>query len=334
MTESHNNSLLPYNTLGIDAGCSYRLDIANIDDARKAVEFARQRDLPILFLGAGSNVVFSGDFSGVVGVNKISELTEVEVSTDASEFRVGGGINWHRFVCYTNERGFRGLENLALIPGTVGAAPVQNIGAYGEQVANHIVGVEVFEPATGKVSTLSPGDCKFGYRDSIFKRNPGKYFISSVTFSLTRSRPLTLTYGEVAQQQAHKPFQTAMELNEFICATRVKKLPDPAVLPNAGSFFKNPVVSDSQFEILKKTYPGIVGYPDQQGIKLAAGWMIEQAGWKGFRNKTVGVHDQQALVLINHSHGSGLDILTLARQIQASIQAKFSVSLEIEPVLI
>lgn len=326
-------SLKNLNTLAIDISCRYLAVIESRSDIMAAFSFIKREGLPFVILGGGSNVLFTEDFPGVVVLNRFTGMQAFPRSNSEASFVVNSGENWHKFVCETNGKGFRGLENLALIPGSVGAAPVQNIGAYGEQVANHITEIEVYEPLSGCFSTFTPDICHFGYRDSIFKKNPQQYFIVSVTFFLSKERPLNLTYAEVASRHAQNPFTTALELNRFICETRTKKLPSPEQIPNVGSFFKNPVVSDSAYLKLKVRYPDLVSYPDPAGRKLAAGWLIDQAGWKGYRNLRVGVHDKQALVLINHHQGSGKEILSLAQDIQSSIKLHFGVDLEIEPAV-
>ncbi|PIE43718.1 MAG: UDP-N-acetylenolpyruvoylglucosamine reductase [Gammaproteobacteria bacterium] len=329
-----NASLRACNTLAVDARCRCLIAFASVEEFREGIKLATLDNAPFLILGEGSNVVFVSDFDGYVLCNQIKGIQEKVLSPDQSLFAVGAGENWHQFVRRTNEAGFNGLENLALIPGTVGATPVQNVGAYGEEVANHIVKVEALECRTGNLKSFANSDCEFGYRDSFFKRHPGKYGITRVVFKLTKTRNLNTEYGELASRQAQVPFRTSLELNEYVCQVRSQKLPDPALLPNAGSFFKNPIVSDQDYTRLKQAVPQVVAYQVINGWKLAAGWLIQEAGLKGYRDEHVGVYDKQALVLVNHNNGAGRDVITLARHIQSIVYQKFSVKLEIEPLII
>jgi UDP-N-acetylmuramate dehydrogenase len=244
------------------------------------------------------------------------------------------GEPWHPFVLWTLEQGLGGLENLSLIPGTVGAAPMQNIGAYGVEIKDAFAGLTALDRQSGELRDFSLADCAFGYRDSLFKRQAGRWLILRVRFRLRRHAELRLDYGPLRQQLAAQGCvaPTPQEVSRAVCAIRSEKLPDPAVLGNAGSFFKNPLVSAEQAARLREQYPGLVAYPADEGVvKLAAGWLIEQAGWKGFRDGDAGVHDKQALVLVNHGQATGGELLALARRIQADIAERFDVELEIEP---
>ena len=249
---------------------------------------------------------------------------------------LGAGENWHEAVLYAAGAGYRGIENLALIPGTAGAAPVQNIGAYGVELRDTLVSVTALDREAGKVITLECEDCEFAYRDSLFKRTPGRYVITEIRLRLSRNKPLQLGYRDLEEYLAEtSPSElTVKDVATAVMAIRRRKLPDPEMIPNAGSFFKNPVVPSADYENLLARYPDMVGYAQSSSVKLAAAWLIDQCGWKGFRNENVGVHNRQALVLINHSGGTGRDILELAAKIRASVQDKFGVELEMEPGIV
>ncbi len=233
---------------------------------------------------------------------------------------------------YAAASNYRGIENLALIPGSVGAAPVQNIGAYGVELGDTLESLMVLDCETGELVELSNSECRFSYRDSLFKHRPERYIILEVSLRLCRSKPFALDYGELSDYfDDTENSLTPLAVAQGVMAIRRRKLPDPAQLPNAGSFFKNPVVTVSAWQRLQSQHPGIVGYPSEQKVKLAAAWLIDQSGWKGFRNERVGVHNRQALVLVNHASGTGKDILALADTIRNDVAARFGVTLEIEP---
>jgi UDP-N-acetylmuramate dehydrogenase len=244
------------------------------------------------------------------------------------------GEPWHPFVQWTLAQGLVGLENLSLIPGTVGAAPVQNIGAYGVELKDLFAGLTALDRHTGELREFSLEECGFAYRDSLFKRESGRWLILRVRFALSRSAALHLDYGPVRQRLAEQGIDapTALDVGQAICAIRSEKLPDPAVLGNAGSFFKNPVVPAALAQRLRAEHADLVGYPQADGqVKLAAAWLIERAGWKGFREGDAGVHRLQALVLVNYGSATGAQLLALAQRIQADIAQRFAVELEIEP---
>jgi UDP-N-acetylmuramate dehydrogenase len=321
------------NTLAIAARARYLIRISGVDDLTAALAWAEARELDTLILGGGSNLVFAGDFDGAVLHIQIRGRHWEKVNGDDAVLVLGAGENWHEAVLYAARSGYRGIENLALIPGTAGAAPVQNIGAYGVELADTLVSVTALDRVTRGVVTLAAGDCQFGYRDSLFKRQPGRYTILELRLKLSRSLPLKLDYRDLQDYLGDTDVNalTPLEVAEAVMAVRHRKLPDPAVLPNAGSFFKNPVINQVAFERLQERFPGVVFYPVEQGVKLAAAWLIDQAGWKGFRNTRVGVHNRQALVLINHSGGSGAEVLALADEVRRSVQETFGVELEMEP---
>lgn len=322
------------NTFGVAARARWFAEARNDDEAREALQAARRLGVPLWILGGGSNLLLTGDVQALVlhmqnrGVRVLADDGE-QVILEAE-----AGEPWHPFVLRSLELGLGGLENLSLIPGTVGAAPIQNVGAYGVEIKDRFAGLTALDCQSGELCEFDRDDCAFGYRDSLFKQRSGRYLILRVRFALSRNAELRLDYGPLRQQLQEMGMQqpTPPDVSRAVCAIRSAKLPDPAQLGNAGSFFKNPVVSGEAAAALRSRYPGLVGYPQADGqVKLAAGWLIEQAGWKGFREGDAGVHDRQALVLVNHGRARGAEILALAQRIQADIAARFGVVLEIEP---
>ena len=291
-----------------------------------------------LVLGGGSNVILPERLDQYVlsfktKAPKDGSIIKTE-DDDSVLIEVEAGVGWDDFVEYSVNQYLSGLENLSLIPGAVGAAPIQNIGAYGVEVADTLEQVKAFNIQTKQIEIFTVDECQFAYRDSIFKRNPGQFIIVSVSFRLSKNANFTLEYGELSALKSNANL-TSNLIRKTVIVTRQAKLPDPKILPNAGSFFKNPVVTSNQFEHLKQHFPNIVNYPlDSGDFKLAAAWLIDQAGWKGFRNNSVGIHDKQALVIVNHNHGTQSDILSLANAVQDSVSKKFNVYLEIEPIVI
>lgn len=327
-------SLKAYNSFGFDVSARWYAEARDEQGVREALVFAHSHALPVLLLGGGSNLLLTRDVDALV-LRLVSR--GVRVLEDDGErllIEAEAGEPWHPFVQHTLAMGACGLENLSLIPGTVGAAPMQNIGAYGVEIKDVFAGLTALDRHSGALREFSLADCAFDYRDSVFKREPGRWVIVRVRFALRRSAPLRLDYGPVRQrlQQAGVSEPTAQAVSQAICSIRQEKLPDPALLGNAGSFFKNPLVSAAQAEQLRGAYPELVSYPQGDGqVKLAAGWLIERAGWKGYRDGDAGVHALQALVLVNYGGATGAQILSLAQRIQTDIKARFGVSLEIEP---
>lgn len=329
--------LRPYNTLGVSARAHYFTSVRIQPQLQAAMRWAMENDQPWLLLGGGSNVVLADDVPGLVIHLEMTGRRVVHEDDEHVWVRAQAGENWHELVRWTLEQGWSGLENLSLIPGTAGAAPIQNIGAYGVELKDVLEQVLVLDALDFGLKHLSVDDCQFAYRDSLFKREPGRRVILSIDLRLRKQPQLQLEYGairtELERRGIHEP--SPLDVSDAVMAIRQSKLPDPAELANAGSFFKNPVVDAEQAAALKQQFPDMVQYslPDGQ-IKLAAGWLIDQAGWKG---KTVGdaaVHEQQALVLVNRGQASGADVLTLAAQIREDIAARYGVELEIEPVII
>ncbi|MGP3790650.1 UDP-N-acetylmuramate dehydrogenase [Pseudomonas sp. B392_1p] len=327
-------SLKPFNTFGVDVCAQLFAEAHDEAHVREALALAAQRALPLLVIGGGSNLLLTKDVEALV--LRMASLGRRILSDDDQRVVVEAeaGEPWHPFVLWTLEQGLVGLENLSLIPGTVGAAPMQNIGAYGVEIKDVFAGLTALDRETGEVRDFALEDCAFGYRDSLFKQQPGRWLILRVRFVLQRHSTLHLDYGPIRQRLEAQGVQapTALDVSRAVCEIRSEKLPDPARLGNAGSFFKNPLVAASLAERLRAEHPDLVAYPAaNEQVKLAAGWLIERAGWKGFRDGDAGVHAHQALVLVNYGQATGSQLLSLARRIQADITTKFGVTLEIEP---
>lgn len=329
-----NLSLKPFNTFGVDVPARLFAEASNDQQVREALALAAQRELPLLVIGGGSNLLLTGAVEALVlrmasrGLRILSDDGErVVVEAEAGE-------PWHPFVQWSLAQGLAGLENLSLIPGTVGAAPMQNIGAYGVEIKDVFVGLTALDRQSGELREFGLDECVFAYRDSLFKQQPGRWLILRVRFALSRKNALHLDYGPVRQRLQAEGIEqpTASDVSRAICAIRSEKLPDPAELGNAGSFFKNPLVPAELAERIRVEHADLVSYPAADGqVKLAAGWLIERAGWKGFREGDAGVHRLQALVLVNYGAATGAQLLALAQRIQVDIQARFGVQLEIEP---
>lgn len=342
-----NVDLQAFNTLGLSARAAYFVELTNDTDLAPLLARANAEAWSVHLLGGGSNIVFAGDVSGLTirlslrGIRLITDSQGAKVvPEDSVIIEAAAGESWHEFTQYTLAQGWAGLENLSLIPGSVGAAPVQNIGAYGVEVADVMHSLRAYDREQECEVELSAADCGFAYRESIFKsQQPGRYVILSVRFALSAKRPLVLGYGDIQTALAAAGVQepSAHDVAQAVIGIRQAKLPDPAVLGNAGSFFKNPLVPSAQVEQLQAQFPGLVAYPAQLSTpgwqKVAAGWLIEQAGWKGYRRGSVAVHERQALVLVHHGGGNGAELLTLAADIVASVQARYGIQLEQEPVL-
>ncbi|WP_236193972.1 UDP-N-acetylmuramate dehydrogenase [Pseudomonas glycinae] len=327
-------SLKPFNTFGVDVRAQLFAEAHSDADVREALAYAAAHDVPLLVIGGGSNLLLTADIPALVlrmasrGIRVISDDgNRVVIEAEAGE-------PWHPFVQHTLAQGFSGLENLSLIPGTVGAAPMQNIGAYGVEIKDVFAGLTALDRQTGELRDFSLEECNFAYRDSVFKQQPGRWLILRVRFALNRVAHLHLEYGPVRQRLTEQGIEqpTPTDVSRAICSIRSEKLPDPAVLGNAGSFFKNPLVSAAVVAQIKAQHPDLVAYAQPDGqMKLAAGWLIERAGWKGFREADAGVHKLQALVLVNYGAATGLQLLDLAQRIQKDIAERFNVELEMEP---
>jgi len=318
------------NTFNVSASATNFYEFDSVEKLRAVLPELSSLS-PKLVLGGGSNLLFVGNYPGLILYPRLFGVELQSESQDHYQVAVGASEIWHDFVISSNERGWYGLENLALIPGTVGAAPVQNIGAYGVEVEQLIDKVECVDLNNGEILSLTREDCQFGYRDSLFKRaGQGRYLVTRVVFNLLKQSELCLSYAPLAAFFADKSQITAKAVIDKVCQLRREKLPDPSQLPNAGSFFKNPEVSIEQYEALKAQHPDLVAFPVDKGMKLAAGWLIDNAGYKGFRDGKVGVHQHQALVLVNFGEDDGEKILQLSRKIQQVVWQKYQVKLEPE----
>ena len=327
-------SLKPFNSFGIDVRARLFAEARNDADVREALAYAAGQQLPLLVIGGGSNLLLTQDIDALVlrmasqGIRVLhDDGVHVVVEAEAGEA-------WHPFVLWTLAQGFSGLENLSLIPGTVGAAPMQNIGAYGVEIKDVFSGLTALDRQTGELRDFSLAECNFAYRDSLFKHEVGRWLILRVRFALSRAVHMKLEYGPVQQRLTEQGITqaTPSDVSRAICSIRSEKLPDPAVLGNAGSFFKNPLVSQALAAELQLQYPDLVAYPQADGqMKLAAGWLIDKAGWKGFRDGDAGVHRLQAMVLVNYGAATGQEIAGLALRIQQDIEKRFKVVLEMEP---
>lgn len=333
-----NFPLRSLNTFGIDASASAYLKITSAAMLDAVASDASLAGMPRLVLGGGSNLLLTGDYPGLVLHMATSGIELVGEDDDAFYIRAAAGENWHRFVLWTLEHGFPGLENLSLIPGSVGACPIQNIGAYGVELKDRFHALTAFDMVDKKTFVLDREACGFGYRDSIFKHAlRDRAVILDVTFALPKRWQANIRYADVAQELAAGGIDapSARQISDAVIAVRTRKLPDPAVIGNAGSFFKNPVVSQDVRDTLLARCPDLVSYAQADGSwKLAAGWLIDRAGWKGRSLGAAGVYEKQALVLVNRGGAKGREIAGLAAAIQADVQEKFGVALEPEPVFV
>jgi len=331
-----NVALTPYTTLALPGQAEFLCKVASEQDLDAALAFARDNSLPITLLAGGSNTLINGSVSGLLILIAMRGKWVLEEDESSVTLRVAAGECWHALVEDCLRQGWYGLENLALIPGSVGAAPVQNIGAYGVELAALLREVEVVYLDSGRRGTLSAADCELGYRDSIFKRGlRGKVVITAIVIRLRKDPCPNLEYPELARAVSHLENPSPRDLFEAVCGLRRSKLPDPQVLPNAGSFFKNPVLDRETAQHLLTLFPDIPRYPQRGGeIKFPAAWLIERAGWKGLRRGSVGVHERQALVLVHYGGGSGASLLALADAIAEDVRERYGVSLEMEPVVV
>jgi UDP-N-acetylmuramate dehydrogenase len=358
---TENTSLKAYNSFGIEAIARYFSSFSTTDELAVLLEFARDR-IPAprdraltkpgsqtppalrsgdaspfpLILGGGSNILLTGNLDGLVLLNRVAGIELVREDEKYVYIKAGAGENWHGFVQYCLQRNWAGVENLSLIPGSVGAAPMQNIGAYGVEIKEVFYELDAWSLEDGKVYTFTLNDCQFGYRDSIFKQKyKGRFIILDVLFRLNKVPKFHTEYGAIREEldkMGPQPL-SIQAISKAVINIRSSKLPDPATIGNAGSFFKNPSIPAGQFAALQAAHPGIIGYPNASPpntIKLAAGWLIEQCGWKGFRRGDAGCHDRQALVLVNYGNATGQEIYDLSEEILQSVKTKFGVELERE----
>lgn len=335
MKLKNNHSLKKYNSFGIKANSRFFCKIEKNTDIDMLLEWYQQVEEPLLLLGGGSNLLFVNDYQGITAVIETKGISMVGEDDDYTYIKVAAGEIWHNFVRWTVENGYAGLENLSLIPGTVGAAPMQNIGAYGVELADHLYQLEAIELTTGKTKLFTQQACLFQYRDSFFKSTAmGQYLIQSITIKSPKKPQWKIDYAGLKQCLVGKEIN-ALNISNSVIALRRTKLPDPTVLGNAGSFFKNPLLSTKKWRMLKQQYPSLSGYPQADGsMKTSAAGLIEKCGWKGKQQGDAGVYEKHALVLVNHGHATGEDIWQLATDIIRSVNDQFGVSLEIEPRVI
>ena len=329
-----NQTLKYYNTFGIDVSAKYFVAANNMEDIISALGFVRENKLPMMLFNGGSNMLLTHDFDGLVLKLNLKGTEIVAENEDFVEVKVNSGENWHEFVQWALQHDFGGLENLSLIPGNAGTAPIQNIGAYGVEIKDSMKELSALEIATGNVQRFTNEECKFGYRESVFKNElKNQFIILDVTFKLTkRNHRLHTGYGaiqsELKKLNIQKP--TIQDISKAVINIRQSKLPDPKDIGNSGSFFKNPVISKSDFEEIQKKHPEISAYPSGGEVKVAAGWLIEKAGWKGKRFGDAGVHEKQALVLVNYGNATGQEIYDLSQRIVEDVKEKFGIRLERE----
>lgn len=325
------------NTLRVPARARWLAELHHPDHIPALLAHPEVAGQPVLVLGDGSNVLFAADFPGLVLRPRFAAATVIEDDGSTALVRVEAGHGWDALVDWTLARGLAGLENLALIPGLVGAAPIQNIGAYGREAGEFITAVDAWDRVAARATRHTVADCGFGYRDSVFKREPDRWIVTAVEFRLSRTPSLLLEYSgvrdELAAITSGEP--TPAQAAEAIRRLRRRKLPDPAVIGNAGSFFKNPVVPATLADDLRSTYPQAPAYEAGDGlVKLSAAWLIETCGWRGFREGDAGISAQHALVLVNHGRATGSELLAVARRVAESVERRFGVRLEPEPRII
>jgi UDP-N-acetylmuramate dehydrogenase len=325
-----NISLLPYNSFHLDARADEFVSVTSVEDLQNVLD----KKEPRLILGGGSNILLTRNQDGLVVKMDITGIDEVKEDNNHVYVRAGAGEVWHEFVEYTMKKNWGGLENLSLIPGNVGAAPIQNIGAYGVELKDIFYELEVYDREEKKVYSFGVNDCQFGYRDSIFKSaKKNRYIILNVTLVLDKNPELNTSYGAIREElrKMNVSSPRIQDVSQAVIRIRRSKLPDPAEIGNAGSFFKNPVVDHAVFLSLSNQYPDMPAYPhEDKSVKLAAGWLIEQCGWRSYRKGDAGVHAHQALVLVNYGKATGKEIFDLSEKIQKSVQKKFGVTLERE----
>lgn len=333
MIIQENKSLKKFNTFGIDASARYFAECSTIDQMQEVLTESKFLNTRKLILGGGSNLLFTKNFDGIIIKNNLRGIELINEDENFYYVRSAGGEVWHEFVMYCIDHNFAGLENLSLIPGNAGASPMQNIGAYGVEVKDSFYELEAFHMEEKKLRKFNNAECKFGYRESVFKRElKDQFIITSVTYKLSKIPHYNTSYGAIEKElEAMGVKEPSIQaISKAVCNIRSSKLPDPKVIGNAGSFFKNPVVSTEQFNKLKAEFPEIVSYPSGDAYKLAAGWMIEQCGWKGKTFGDAGVHKLQALVLVNYGNAKGNEIFDLSQKIMDSVKEKFGVELERE----
>lgn len=330
-----NFSLKPYNTFGVDARARYFTEVNTIDELKEALIFAKNQSLQLLFLGGGSNILLTKDFEGLAIRLNLKGISEESINENEVWVTAKAGENWHEFVMYCLEKNYGGLENLSLIPGNVGTSPMQNIGAYGTEIKDIFVSCQVLDLENSELTTFNLEQCRFGYRDSVFKQEgKGRYVILEVTFKLAqKDHHIKTEYGAIKSELENLGIEnpTIQDVSRAVINIRQSKLPDPKEIGNAGSFFKNPTIPLAQFEALKQKFENIQGYPNGDMVKVPAGWLIEQCGWKGKQIGNVASHKLQSLVIINATgNATGKEIFDFSTEIINSVKEKFGIELERE----
>lgn len=328
-----NFSLIGFNTFGVDVSCRYFAEISSEKDIRDLIADNKYTGSPKFVLGGGSNILFTKNFDGIILHNHFEGIGVVSVDEDYAFVKAGAGEVWHDLVLYCLAKNFGGIENLSLIPGFVGAAPIQNIGAYGEELKNVFHSLTAIDLTSGESKTFSIDECRFGYRDSIFKREAkNKYIITDVTLRMNKKPAINTTYGAIEKELGHMHVTspTIRDVSNAVIKIRTSKLPDPKVIGNCGSFFKNPTIPIEKYDRLQQVFPDLVAYPAPGAMKLSAGWMIEKCGWKGKRHGNVGMHKDQALVLVNYGGATGRELLQHAAEVQKSVKESFGIIMEAE----
>jgi len=329
-----NYSLRDYNTFGIDAYAKYFAAFNSVDDLQSLLQSGEYKNEPKLFLGGGSNILFTKKFDGLVLKNEIDGIKIIHEEEKYIYVKVGAGVNWHQFVLYCIHKNLAGVENLSLIPGNVGASPMQNIGAYGVEIKDVFFSLEAYRVLENRIITFTLNDCEFGYRESVFKKKyKDQFVILNVTFRLNKIPHYNISYGaiedELKKMQVEK--LSIKAISDAVINIRTSKLPDPKIIGNAGSFFKNPEINSQRLEHLLLTEPAMPSYKiTDNSFKIPAGWLIEKCGWKGYRNGDVGCYAKQALVLVNYGHATGNDIYLLSEKIKITVKEKFGITLETE----
>ena len=334
MNVIENYPLIKLNTFGIDVKAKYFTSINTVNELVEIKKSEKFKDHELLILGGGSNILFTKDFNGLVILNNIKGKEIVDQNDDSIILKIGAGENWHELVMYCVDNGWGGIENLSLIPGNTGTAPMQNIGAYGVEIKETFVELEALEISSGKIVKFSNSECEFGYRESVFKNKmKNKYIILNITLELNKNPILNINYGDVKAILETKKIETPTikDVSNAIISIRQRKLPDPKKIGNGGSFFKNPIIDINLLKLIEGKYPNVVSYKiNENKFKIAAGWMIEKAGWKGKKFNNFGVHENQALVLVNYGLANGKEIFNLSEKIILDIKEKFGITLERE----
>ncbi|MRG47147.1 UDP-N-acetylmuramate dehydrogenase [Chitinophaga sp. SYP-B3965] len=334
MSVSENVSLRPYNTFGIDASARYFASFDSPEALQAILEDPKWQTVPKMILGGGSNILLTKDYDGLVLKNEVKGIKVIKEDNEFVYVQAGAGENWHQFVMYCIDKNLAGLENLSLIPGNVGASPMQNIGAYGVEIKDVFYELEAWHTRDQKLVKFNKEACEFGYRESVFKRKyKDQFVILQVTYRLSKTPHFNTSYGAIEQEMERMGVKelSIRAISDAVISIRSSKLPNPAEIGNAGSFFKNPEISKEKYEALKEAFPAIVAYPlPHDQYKLAAGWLIEQSGWKGYRDGDAGVHAKQALVLVNYGQATGEELVELSWKVIESVKEKFGVVLERE----